>query len=179
MDNRPKMLKATLIGGGVAGVLSAIPGLNLLNCACCALVIGGGFFAAYLYSKECAAAGVEFRPGNGALVGLVAALFYAVAASIVGGIVQMIMPTDIGQIMEQFDQADMPPETRDMIGDVLEMMSGSGAIFIGFFVNLIAGAIFSTIGGLIGGAVFKVETPPAPPAQGESGGWSAPQGPTT
>ena len=162
MDSRaPSMLKATLIGGVVFGVLGGIP---LVSCLCCALMVGAGFLAAFLYSKECANAGVEFKGGNGALVGLVAALFYALANAVVGALVKMMMPaTDPDQVVEMMEQFGAPPEAIDMALKFVEGSSGLIGVLIGFFVTLLIAAIFSTIGGVIGGAVFKVEPPPAPP----------------
>ena len=65
------------------------------------------------------------------------------------------------------DNPDFPQEA-------LRFFEGGGAsaglVAIQFLVNIVVGAIFSTVGGLIGGAVFKVEPPmadnyqpPAPP----------------
>ena len=45
MMNNPK-LKAALIGGGVFGVLAALPYIEMINVVCCALFIGGGVLAA-------------------------------------------------------------------------------------------------------------------------------------
>ena len=47
-DSSPSMLKSTLIGGLSLGILAAMPVIGVLNCACCALVIAGGFLAAFL-----------------------------------------------------------------------------------------------------------------------------------
>jgi uncharacterized protein involved in cysteine biosynthesis len=158
------MLKSTLIGGALFGFIGAIPLLNMINCACCALVVAGGFLASYLYSRECRGQGVEFRAGGGALVGLVAGLFYAIMNSIIGGIVSKLMPTDVDQLVEMLEQFDVPPESIDI---AVKMLEGSGTfmgMLIGFFVVLLIAAVFSTIGGLIGGAVFKV-IPEAPPSE--------------
>ena len=162
MDNQsPSMLKAAAIGGSAAGIAAAIPIVGALNCACCALILGGGFLAAFLYSKECARQGVAFRPGNGALVGLAASPFYALAAGFGAA-----LGTDIDKSLEMMEQfgSEVPPEALDF----MEGMSawGFGTFFLfGFMISLVLGAIFSTLGGLIGGAVFKSEThPPAPPA---------------
>ena len=168
MDNRaPSMLKSTLIGGALfSGFVSGLPVVGALNCACCALVVGGGFLAAYLYSKECSGAGVAFKPGNGALIGLVAGLFYAIVASIVSGIVRLIMPTDPDQIIDMLEQAGVPSESIDIAAKWIESSTGIMGLIFGFFIALLLAAIFSTIGGLIGGAAFKVEPPPpVPPAQ--------------
>lgn len=167
-DHAPSMLKPTLIGGGLFGLVGAIPYLGALNCLCCSLIIGGGFLAAYLYSRECAGQGVAFRPGSGAVVGLIAALFHAIANTAVWRVVATLMPQDPDQIVEQLEQAGMPAEYIDIATNVFDMLSGFVGVIIYFFVILLIGAVFSTIGGLIGGAVFKVEpAPPAPPVATE------------
>ena len=164
-DQSPSMLKPTLIGGGLFGLLGAIPFVSMFNCACCALVVGGGFLAAYLYSKECSGQGVAFRPGSGAVVGLVAGMFYAITNAVLGWMFsQFTSPPDIDEIVEQMESAGAPPEAVDMMIRVLEMFLSPFGVVIMFFVLLLVGAVFSTLGGLIGGAVFKVEpAPPAPP----------------
>jgi len=177
MDKRPSMLKATMIGGATAGVVGGLPLISALNCACCALVVGGGFLASYLYSRECSTFGAEFRPGNGALVGLVAGLFYAVTTSIVGAILQAILGGSIEEMIEQIESmgGEIPPQAERMI----DYFANGGPflfILIGFAFWLLVAAIFSTIGGLIGGAVFKVETAPPPPVPEAPAGSAPPSG---
>src|SRR2546423_14961206 len=58
--------KAALIGGVVAGLLSAIP---VVNYCCCLWAIGGGILAVYLYVKGTSA---TVTPGGGASLGAVA-----------------------------------------------------------------------------------------------------------
>ncbi len=166
-NSSPSMLKPTLIGGAVFGVLGGVP---FISCACCAWMMGAGFLAAYLYSNLVKAAGAQFRPGNGALIGLVAAMFYSLAASVVGGVFSKIMgPPDVDEIIDQMEQGGAPPEAVDMVANVMEQLSGPMGVVIGFFVTLLIAAAFCTIGGLIGGSVFKVEAqPPAPPQSGGS-----------
>ena len=165
MDSRaPSMLKATLIGGALFGFLGGLPIIGALNCACCALFVAGGFLASFLQSKECSAAGIEFKPGSGALVGLVSGLFYAVASTIVSGIVGLFFRPDPEQTLEMMEQFGMPAEYMDTAAKFMEGSSGVMGIVLGFFVTLLIAAVFSTIGGLIGGAVFKVEPPPTPSA---------------
>jgi hypothetical protein len=158
------MLKATLIGGALFGFLGGLPLVGALNCACCALFVAGGFLAAYLQSKECSRAGVEFRAGNGAVVGLVSGLFYSIASAITSGIVSLIAPVDPEQMIEMMEQFGVPSESIDMAARFMEGSGGILGALLGFFVTLLIAALFSTIGGLIGAAVFKVEPPPAPPA---------------
>ena len=77
MDN-PKF-KAALIGGGVFGVLAALPYISMLN----ALYIGGGVLAVYFHMKD------RPRPekapyGDGALVGLIAGAIGGVVTTVLG-----------------------------------------------------------------------------------------------
>ena len=163
----PSMLKATLIGGSAAGVLSSLPLVGALNCLCCSLIVGGGFFAAYLYAQSCRSHGVEFRPGTGALVGLVAAFFYAIASTIVG----MIFRPDVDEVMSQMESMgqNVPPEVLDWVTWFLKIVGTPLGALLAFGFSLILGAIFSTLGGLIGGAAFKVEAQPGTPGMGPTG----------
>jgi len=103
MNNQaPSMLKPALISGVAFGVAGAIPVINWINCACCALIIGCGFFAAYLYSKDSRSAGVPFQPGNGATVGLVSGLVYGAVSGVLGGIINSIF--GLGDWQEVIDQ---------------------------------------------------------------------------
>ena len=165
MDNRaPSMLVPTLIGGTAFGVASALPLVGVFNCACCSLFIGAGVLASYLYSKECRKSGVEFRAGGGALVGLVSGLFYAVSSAVVSGLLRLIVPTpDPEQMAEMMEQFGLPSETIDTAMRFMQGSTGFMGLILGFFLTLLLAAVFSTIGGLIGGALFKVLPPETPP----------------
>ena len=174
MNEAPSMLKPALISGVAFGVAGSIPVVNWINCACCALIIGCGFLAAFLYSKECRAAGFAFRPGNGATVGLVSGLIYGVVSGILGGRINAAFGVgDWEEVIEQIEMsgADIDPAVLEQVSNFMESSGGLMLILIGLFFALLFGAIFATIGGLIGGSVFKVEpqapvqeqAPPPPP----------------
>jgi hypothetical protein len=159
------MLKSTLIGGLAFGVAGGLPIVGALNCACCALVISAGFFAGFLYSNECKRSSFAFGPANGAVVGLVAGMFYAVAATLIG---RIFMPSieDLDRIIEQLEDNGFPPEATEGAAQIFETLDSGMGLVLSFFFTLLLAAAFSTIGGLIAGAVFKNEPPPAPPAGG-------------
>ncbi len=163
MNQSPSMLKPALISGIAFGIAGAIPVVNWINCACCALIIGCGLLAAFLQSKQCRQAGVEFRPGNGATVGLVSGLIYGVVSGILGGLINAAMGgAEWNEIIQQIQSsgANLDPEVIDQISGFMES-SGSAMLFlIGLFFALFFGAIFGVIGGLIGGSAFKVEAKP-------------------
>jgi len=173
MDQKPSMLKPTLIGGAVFGALSGIPIVGALNCLCCALVVGSGFLAAFLYSKECAGMGVGFRAGNGAVVGLVAGLFHAVFFAVVSGLFGLLQSradqvAQIEELLGRMEEQGADPQALEFAENIAEMFLGAMGIVFLFLFMLLLGAVFATIGGLIGGAVFKIE--PSPPAAQPPGG---------
>jgi hypothetical protein len=165
------MLKPTLLAGVTFGVLAGLPYLDVVNfCTCCSLVVICGFAASYLYSRRCVNAGAEFRPGTGALVGLIAGVFFAFSTHLVGTLFKALVGQPGFRALLELFQAipEIPPESQDLIGQALEEMEESGidvvAAILGMFGWILVGAVFSTVGGLIGGAVFKVSPPPPAPA---------------
>jgi len=166
------MWKPAAIGGLLFGILGGLPIVGALNCACCALIIGGGFLAAYLHSRGSQSSGVAFGPGDGALVGLAAAPFYALASTVIGALL-FAAGIGAGGWREAVDQAIR--QTEDAGGDTeaierfAEFLESAGPFLLGvlgFGVSLLLALVFSTIGGLIGGAAFKYTPPPAAPPTG-------------
>lgn len=172
----PSMLKPALISGVAFGVAGAIPILNLINCACCALIIGCGLVAAFLYSQQCKSAGVEFLAGGGAQVGVVSGLVYGVVVTVVSALFNAVLGLgDWAEIIEQMDVfGSMDPEVMDQVTRFMESTGPSVLLLFGLFMSLLLGAIFGGLGGLIGGALFKhqpmdsspqAEPPPPPPVE--------------
>ena len=146
--------QAVLIGGVFNGVLSALPIIDVGNC-CCLWVIGGGVVTAWLLQRE------QSDPldlGEGALGGLLAGVVGAAVYAVVSLPVQMVMGS-LG--MFEVGELDVPPEIREFI----EAFSSSVAlrVLVGSVMMLIFGAIFSTLGGLVGAFFFRRTVPPAAP----------------
>src|SRR5688500_2686719 len=55
---------------------------------------------------------------------------------------------------------DMPPDAREILDSLMREPSTVGYV-VGFLLLLVAGAIFSTLGGAIGAAYFRNDVPPA------------------
>jgi hypothetical protein len=151
-----------LIGGLVVGVLSALPIVSIGNFCCCLWIVSGGVVAAYVVQAN----SIEpMTPADGALAGLLAGL--------VGAVVHLILSIPIDIVMGPFERS-MAQRIMDLTGnaemrDVLQRYSQREAglftiIFrrtAAFFVMLVAGAVFSTLGGLLGAMIFR-KTPPVP-----------------
>ncbi len=169
----PSMVGPTLMAGGMFGVLAGLPGLHILNvCTCCSMVVACGFVAAYLTSKDARSRGVEFSAGRGAAAGLIAGLIYAVVVTVVSTVSKLVVGQPFAIALLEWLQGlpDLPAENADMIDDVLyeleEKRFGIFEFIVSAIQSLFTGVIFSTVGGLIGGAVFKTAAPvPAPPVQ--------------
>jgi hypothetical protein len=151
-----------LYGGLLLGVLSALPIINLGNVCCCLWVVAGGAVAAYALQAN---QPTPITPGDGAAVGLL--------AGVIGSIVQLFLSIPIGLVMGPIqgrmiervlqNARDIPENMQPML-DALRQSSFSviGTI-LGFFVFLMIAIIFSTIGGLVGAALFRKSAPVVPP----------------
>jgi hypothetical protein len=136
-------------------VLSALPLVSAGNLCCCLWVVTGGVVAAYLLQQNQA---TPVTAGDGALVGLLAGLVGAVVYLILSiPITILVAPLERALMERVMENArNMPVEVRDYMGTV-----GSGVrIVAGFMMMLVAGAVFSTIGGLLGAAIFVRRPPP-------------------
>lgn len=149
-------LKPALIGGAALGVASSVPILNLANCACCALVIGGGVLASYFYMKDAPPApGPAY--GDALLLGLLTGVFGAVTSTVLS-IPMTLLTSSMGVwegVSDALRQADLPPEALDFIESFGTGGFAIGALVIGLLFNLVIYSVFAGIGAMIGAAIFN------------------------
>jgi len=160
--NGNAMLKPALMGALVMGVLSALPGVSLGNCCCCAWLVTGGLVAAYMLQSGTPQ---PITMGDGALVGLLAGLFGAVVNLIVSVPMNLLTGPFQQRIFQRLaeSQPDLPDNVRQMVDTMgIGAVSIAGTIMV-FFMMLILGAIFSSLGGLLGAFFFKKKVAPEPP----------------
>jgi hypothetical protein len=147
------------------GVLSALPVVNVGNACCCMWVVAGGLVAAYLLQQN---QSTPITVADGALVGLL--------AGIVGAVVQFLISIPIGILVAPMERAMMqraldmsgslPPDLRSVIenyGARRDDVGIAGLVILrilSLFFSLCMGAIFSTLGGLLGAAIFRRRLPP-------------------
>jgi len=187
-QQKPSFGTSALIAGIALGITSALPVLNLVNCACCALVLGGGFLAVYLYLREYPSGYPPVTYGEAAVLGLL--------TGVIGGLVWTVVDipltflkyqigwemTDLAEIESALSNPSIPPAMREL---VTTLITGGGLtlgmIFFGLVVNLLVCVVFAMIGAIIGLAILQKSPPPVymtpagtPPAAGSSG----PAGPT-
>ena len=153
-----RFVQPALIGGAVVGVLSALPLISAGNLCCCLWVISGGVVAAYVLQLNQT---TPITPGDGALAGLFAGLVGAAIYLVLSIPISMLMAPMERAIMDRvIESGDVPPEFREFLTGY---RGGAFRLLTGFISMLVAGAIFSTLGGLLGTAIFKKSSPPAAP----------------
>ena len=144
-------MRPVLIGGLVMGVLSALPIISAGNLCCCLWVLSGGLVAAYVLQQNQPA---PIAQGDGAVVGLL--------AGIVGAFVYLILSIPITLVIAPMQRellarlteraGSMPPEFREYVRGYV---GGAVGLTVGFIFMLVVGVVFSTVGGLIGAAIFR------------------------
>jgi hypothetical protein len=159
----PNYVRPALIGGAVMGVLSALPIVSAGNICCCLWVVSGGVVAAYVFQQNHPA---QMSASDGAIVGLLAGIFGAMIHTVVSIPVDIIVgPMQRALMQRILDMAgNVPSDMRDVF-DRFGDRQMSGAFFVvghlvGFIFWMCIGGIFSTLGGLLGSAIFKKQTPP-------------------
>ena len=140
-----------LYGGLVVGVLSALPVVSAGNLCCCLWIIAGGGVAAWTLQQEQT---TPISEADGALAGF--------QAGTVGALVYVFLSIPITFLMAPMQRAalerlaqeaeSMPPEFREYLSNYVGGMLG---VVLGFIFMLLMGAIFSTLGGLLGAVIFK------------------------
>ena len=112
----------------------------------------GGVLGAYLDQQN------DPRPitvGRGALTGLLSGLLGAVVWLLVSIVLNIVMAPLQQRLAGDFarNARDLPPEVRTML-ESLGANPSIGLVF-GFVVLLFAGAIFATLGGVLGAATSR------------------------
>jgi len=172
METKPDKLLPALYGGIIMAILSTVPGLNLLNCLCCAGIMLGGFFGVFFYRQEILGTSYLLTPGDAAVIGLLSGVFGALVGMLLSIAINLLFG-NVGaklvfSIIEQWNLT-LPPEAEESIRESLERSLTVSALIFSFFASLILDSIFGVFGGLIGYALLKPQTKQvSPPPQGPS-----------
>jgi len=173
MLEKPNKLRIALICGAVIGVVSAIPGLSLINCCCCAGVWLGGVLAMYLYKQEFTEGMPPLESSDALMLGLMAGVVGAFVATLVnvlilvtfGPVEAELVRSISGKVLDRMsEQGSLPPDMVETLKDQIEQsIKDSGrmsSIFGGLFITLIIYPIFTILGALLGYSIFRRKMPP-------------------
>jgi hypothetical protein len=162
---------AVIIVMGLIG--SVIPGVGCCNCL---LPIAAGILAVYLYNKNSHA---TVDPKDGAMLGAI--------AGVAGGLLNLIIGTPLSYFVNSAVMSAQFAQLRDQGVSLPESLTGFPLFFVMGIVGAIFFTILSTIGGLIGAAIFGKKgtgvgggggstMPPPPPPANYGGGTQPPAG---
>jgi len=149
MQGQPNKFIPALWGGVLIGIISGVPFLGFINCACCAGVIGGGLLAVYLYRKDLDP-NQPMTMGEGAMLGLLAGLIGAVIGSVLSAVFSTASFDFLYRLSEYVDE----PELDEFLEEMDPSMLTGGLFFFGFLMSLIIDGLFGVIGGLLGVSFF-------------------------
>lgn len=181
MFEKPSKLRSAILGGLIIGAISGIPGLNILNCCCCAGILFGGAMSVYLYRKEFTGEMPPMESSDALILGIVAGIIGALITTFLSAVITLTLgPVEtemVRNFMEKMiqkfeDGGSVPQGTLDNMRDQFEQAIKEGATIGGILRSLVYALIlypiFSMLGGLIGYGIFgkKKETiPPSAPLQ--------------
>jgi hypothetical protein len=149
-----------LIGGLIAGFLSGIPVVGLVNTCCCAWLLVGGVVAAKLLINRTQR---PVKNGEGAQVGAIAGL---IASGVYMVINIPLIVFAVGErlnlaLLERFAEMNSNPEFQELMRKAIEESAtrGPGQRLVASLPFLFLSAIlfvgFSALGGLLGVALFE------------------------
>lgn len=158
-NQRYPMLVPALIGGGIAGFLSAVPIINFANCFCCLWIIAGGMLSAYLISKE------STRPltsGDGAIVGIFSGIVAAVVEFIISIPFQAISNRILRSVMERMQEySEEFPAGWDRWLERGALETAAAWSILGLLFSMVLFSVMGALGGILGITLFKKKTPPS------------------
>jgi len=159
-----------LMGGLLAGFLSVIPGISLGNACCCAWLLVGGAVAAKMVINRTPR---PVKSGEGAQIGAIAGLIAAGVYLVISipltlfGIGERVYQALLERLAESNGSPDMQEWVRK-VKELSESQTPAQRMISALPILIAAGVLFtgfSTLGGLLGVALFEKrrDQPPPPP----------------
>ena len=161
------MLKASLMGGMLGGLISSVPIISKANACCCALVVLGGVFAAWVLESDtkgtagsgrCAGAGWI----AGAIAGFVSVPLGGLLNRIVFGVAELERQLQEGARLLEGLNSGLPPESLEVSESIQRAVVGidfNAWTFVGALVMAAVFSFFGLLGGLLGHSMFRIRAP--------------------
>lgn len=162
MEPRPDKLMPSLYGGLLIATIWAVPGLNFLNCLCCAGVLLGGFLSVLLYVRGLGPNASELTRADCTDLGIYTGVVSAVAGVVIQYLVMAIFGNVMIEMMMRIVERmhlDLPPEYYEMI----ETAKSADRSVISFVIDIVfmgvVNSLFAFLGALIGWRMFRPQSP--------------------
>ena len=158
MNTKPDPFIPSLYGGLLIATVWSVPGLNFLNCLCCAGVLMGGFLGVLLYQRELEGGSERLSKEDCVKIGLLTGIISSVATALIQYLITVMfgnIAIDVMLRIIERMQFDLPPEFYPMVEEARNAEPNLiGAIF-SIFIYILPGTLFSYLGALIGWRVFQ------------------------
>ena len=179
MFEKPSKQRAIILGGFAIGLVSGIPGLNLINCCCCAGILFGGALTYYLHIQDyklltppdneqyrvwIGSMPVDARlapeASDALILGLLAGIVGAILATMISAIIllavgpveQEMVQRWMMKFLEKLEQrGSIPSESIDQIREQFEKSAKEGFSMNSIMFGFIANLIIYPIFGMLGG----------------------------
>lgn len=158
MNPPPDKLMPSLYGGLLIATLWAIPGLNFINCLCCAGVLLGGFLSVLLYQKNLTPEMPPLAMRDCVQLGINSGIIASVAAVVIQVIVTLAFGNIAIDLMMQLVErmnVELPPEFYELIEQAKEEKPNFVGSIFAIVIYIVPNCLFSVLGALIGWNVFK------------------------
>lgn len=149
MQKKHDKLLPAVWGGVTIGLLSGVPVINFINCACCSGILIGGALSVYLYRRQIQP-NQRIEVGEGASLGLLAGLFGAVIATLLSLVIRPFSQ----EFMYQIQNYTNDPDIADLLENINPEMMARGFTLVAFFISLVIDSLFGLLGGIIGVALW-------------------------
>ncbi len=181
MQDKPSKQRPVLFAGLVIGAISGVPGLNLINCCCCAGIIFGGALAYYLNIQEYRGLAVPDDPQFKVWIGTIPvdlriapeasdALILGILSGIVGALVATLIKVTIMLVLGPLEgelvrklweklaayverQGSVPSGSFDQLKEQLEKSIEDSRRFGGILRELFFSLIIYPIFSMLGGLI--------------------------
>jgi len=158
MKSKPDKLMPSLYGGLLIATVWSVPGLNFLNCLCCAGVLLGGFLSVILYQKNILPEMEQLTHEDCTSLGVYTGIIASVAGMIIQFLIQLIFGDIVIDVMMKLAErmkVDFPPEIYQMIEEARQQGPNIIGSILAMFITIIPNTLFAFLGALIGWNVFK------------------------
>lgn len=145
-------LGPALLAGTVIGVLNSVP---LLDCLCCAWMLGGGAAAAWLVGRNCPGRAGGLAYGDGAFAGVLTGVWAALVATAATMLPRFLVPGIGERQMESLEgllsnyPAEVAAELRELMTVLFSDPPSLFAVMLTLVPNLLLNGLFAMLGGII------------------------------
>lgn len=162
VNSRDLQIRTSIITGVIAGIILGIPYVNIINC-CFLVFILSGFFAVFIYNRK----SDSLRIPDSLIIGVITGFTCGLVSKAIEivlyllGYNQQLHYTEM--MMSFFENMELPPEAavrmNEQFNEALEMARNMSVadILKNSLMFIILAIVFTTLGSLIGGLIFKKE----------------------